>query len=278
MSKYIKQFFFVFSLFLLIGCGNKKDIGYKITKKKNEKELSEKLFMLKKNNYSFFYSKIGVSFKNSQQEKSFKATVKMRLDSAFSGTISVANFIGAMYLIDKDSIKVADKQKKCYFTGDLTYISSLIGVELDYEFFENLLLAKPIKLDESIKYKQIKDKKKQYYILSSHNKRKFKKIEDDKINIERDKNDNIFMQYYFTPDSLSLAKMHIEIPSDSVSIYINYVESKLVDGIKVPELTTMKIVHPKDSIFIQLDYGKVKLNQPKTIKFSVSKSYEICNQ
>lgn len=268
----------LFVLTLVYSCGNNKGVTKQVTKKINDKELREKLFELQKTDYDFFYTKMNVNYKNSKKEQSFKMSVKMKVDSAFSGTISYANFIVATYLVDKDSLKSTNKQEKCFFTEDLSYISSMIGVELEYDFFQDLLLGKPIKIDEKTKFKQIKDKQKQYYILSSHSKHKFKKIEADKINLDHQKNDNIYMQYYFTPDSLNLVKMHVEIPSDSVSININYVESKLVDGVKVPELTTMTIVHPKDSIVVQLNYSKVRLNQRKTIKFSVPSSYENCNQ
>ncbi|HHB52404.1 MAG TPA: DUF4292 domain-containing protein, partial [Saprospiraceae bacterium] len=126
------------------------------------------------------------------------------------------------------------------------------------------------------KYKQIKDKKKQFYILSSHSKRKFQKIEKDKLNVENERNDNIYLQYYFSPDDLSLAKMHIEIPSDTVSIYVNYLEQTMLDSNLVPKLTTIAVSNPRDSIVMQLDYSKTKINQPKTIQFSVPPSYEDC--
>jgi len=269
----------ILSAFFLVGsCGNNKHVTKQITKKISDKELRENLFLMDSVSYDFFYSKIGVNFKNSLKEQSFKATVKMRVDSAFSGTISYASFIAATYLIDKDSVKFSDKQNKCYFTENLTYISATIGVELEYNFFQDLLLAKPINLDKSIKYKQLKDKDKQFYILSSHSRHKFQQIENDKMNIENEKNNLIYTQYFFSSDSLHLAKMHIEIPADTVSIDVNYVESKYVNGIKVPELTTLLIKHPKDSLTISLNYGKVKLNQPKTIKFSVPESYEDCNK
>lgn len=277
----LNKFIPIIYLLLLVivnSCGNNKGLTKQVTKKIGDKELREKLFELNEVDYNFFYSKISVDYKNSLKEQSFKMSVKMKVDSAISGTISYANFIVATYLIDQDSLKSTDKQKKCYFTEDLSYISALVGAELEYDFFQDLLLGKPINLDEDVKYKQIKDKDKQYYILSSHSKHKFQQIENDKMNVDKEKNNNIYMQYYFTPDSLDLVKMHIEIPADSVSINIHYVETKMVNGHKVPELTTMSIVHPKDSITVHLDYSKIKINQPKTIKFSVPENYDDCNK
>jgi hypothetical protein len=202
----------------------------------------------------------------------------MRVDSAFSGTISKGPIIAATYFINKDSVKSTNKMTKCYFTENLSYISSIIGVELEYEEFQNLIVGKPLYLDEDIHYKQVKDKLKHYYILSSHKKRKFKRIDNDKLNLDKEKNNDIFIKYYLSPDSVNLVKMNIEIPGDTVRIDVNYEKSQLIDNFEVPELTTIKIVHPRDSIFLELNYSKVKINQPKTIKFSVPSTYVDCNK
>jgi len=249
-----------------------------VTKRISEKKLVAELFKNSSIYYDFFYTKINVDFKDSKKSQSFKASVKMKIDSAFSGTISKGPYIAATYLINKDSIKGTNKQIKCYFTEDLNYISSLIGVELEYTEFQNLILGKPLYIDEDVHYKQIKDKLKHYYILSSHKKRKFKRIDNEKLNLDKDKNNDIFIKYYFSPDSLDLVKMNIEIPGDTVTIDVNYKATQLIDNHVVPELTTIKIIHPKDSIFLELDYSKVKINQPKTIKFSVPSTYVDCNK
>jgi hypothetical protein len=261
---------------LALSCKNSQELTKQETNKINDKDLREILFNLQKVDFDFFYTKLAIEYKNSEKTQSFKASVKMKIDSAFSGTLSVGPIIGGTYLIDQDSIKSTDKIKKCYFTEDLSFVSSIMGVELKYDFFQDLLLGMPINLDESIKYKQIKDKDKQFYILSSHSKHKFQKIEKDKINLDNEKNNDIYIQYYFSPDSIDLVKMFIEIPGDSVSININYLESNLVEGNKVPQLTTISIVHPKDSISLELNYYKTKINQPKNIKFSVPDNYENC--
>jgi hypothetical protein len=271
-------YFFILTLLLFVSFSCKTKVPGKVTKRISEKKLKAILFEKKSIDYSFFYSKINVEFKDSKKTQSFKTSVKMRIDSAFSGTISKGPIIAATYLIDTDSVKSTNKLSKCYFTENLSSISSLIGVELEYDSFQNLLIGKPLYVDETIKYKQIKDKLKEFYILSSHRKRKFKRIDNEKINLEKEKNNDIFIKYYFSPDSVNLVKMNIEIPGNTVSIDVNYLETKLVNNFSVPELTTIKIVHPKDSLFLELDYSKVKINQPKRIKFSVPSSYVDCNK
>ncbi len=281
MTVYRKIAILIFSLNLILiqsACNNNKKLPKQITKRISDKELREALFKTEMISYKNYYSKIAIEYKDSKKEQSFSATVKMKVDSAFSGTFKKGPLILGTYLIDTDSVKSTNKLDKCYFTENLSYISSLIGVELEYNFFQSVILGKPIGLNTNKKYKQIKDKQKQFYILSSHSKRKFHKIEKEKLNTENDRNNNIYMQYFFTPDSLNLAKMHIEIPADTVSIYVNYLEQKTVNSIQVPGLTTIAIYNPRDSIILQLNYSKTKINVPKTVQFSVPLSYENCNQ
>jgi len=265
-------------LLVFVSFSCKTKVPGMVTKRISEKKLVAKLIQNSTIDYDFFYTKINVDFKDSKNSQSFKSSVKMRIDSAFSGTMSKGPIIVATYLINTDSINSTNKLAKCYFTENLSYISSLIGVELDYKEFQNLLIGKPLYVDEDIHYKQIKDKLKQYYILSSHKKRKFKQIDNETLNLDREKNNNIFIKYYFSPDSVDLVKMNIEIPGDTVSIDVNYEKTQLINNFVVPEFTTIKIVHPKDSIFLELDYSKVKINQPKTIKFSVPSTYVDCNK
>ncbi|MGV6860319.1 MAG: DUF4292 domain-containing protein [Putridiphycobacter sp.] len=276
-----KQIWFAFFILLLgvnFGCKNKKGLTPQATNRISDKELREALLYKEQVNFDHFYSKINIDYRDNKSTQSFKTSVKMRIDSAFSGTLSKGPIILGTYLLDKDSIKSTNKLEKCYFTENLSFVSHIMGVDLEYDFFQSVILGKPIGINIDKKYKQIKDKDKQYYILSSHSKRKFEQIEKDKINLENERNDNIYLQYYFTPDSLKLAKMHIEIPADTVSIYVNYVEKTRIDSFIVPELTTISVVKPSDSIVMQLNYSKIRINSPRDIHFSVPSTYVNCRQ
>ena len=276
----IKQFKLIFLVGIILSmqsCGGKEAIR-RVEEKKSDKELTEKLLKLNQKPFDYFYAKVNVDYVNSSLNQSFKTSLKMTVDSAFSGTVSYAGFIVANFLANEDSLKATYKQEKCYFTENFSYISSILGVELEYNFFEKMLLAQPIAVDASIKYKQIKDKDKQFYILSSHKKRKYKKIEKDKIDLDNEKNDDIFIKYYFNPETLSLRRMIFEIPVDSVSITINYVELEKEENFEIPKYTTVSIVHPKDTIAIGLSYSKQSVNHRKSHVFSVPGHYENCNK
>ncbi len=273
----LKRVLIIGILFIgLISCGNTKETRA-ITKKVNDKELKSQLLKQKEIGYTYFYSKIKTDYESTKLNQSFKTSLKLTVDSTFSGTISYAGFIMANYLVTPDSLKLANKQEKCYFTEEISYISSLMGVELEFDFFQDMFLGKPVGVNKKVKYKQIKDKNKEYYILSTDKKRKYKKIEKEKINLNRQKNDHIFIRYYFSPDSLEIVKTMIEIPVDTISITVNYVEKIIKDGVKLPEYSTITITKPSDTIRIGLNYNKQGINKRKRHVFSIPKGYENCN-
>jgi len=73
-----------------------------------------------------------------------------------------------------------------------------------------------------------------------------------------------------------LEKIFVQIPSDTTEITVNYVERKIENEFDVPEETTIQILNPKDTISIRLNYGIIKLNEPKKISVKIPDSYSEC--
>lgn len=258
---------------LILSCGNRRHEQNNTDKlkKKNDKELIQALFSQDEVSYNFFTVRIGVDLESKTQNTSFSCYVKMRVDSAFSGTIKSFQVVAFTYKIDQDSIIFTNKLDKCYFAENLTYVSSLFGTNVEYDFFQDLILGLPIGLDEEVKYQQINSK--DSYILSSHKKRDFRRLENDRLNTD---DDVMLIQYHLAPESLEVSEINVQIPSDTAEIKVKYLERKEVDDNRVPEETTIEITHPRDTIFVKLNYGTVKLNEPKKIGIRIPDSYVPC--
>lgn len=256
----------VFITLFTVSCKTAQNAASDQPKRLNEKETVELLFEKGKIPFYCFYSKIGIDYSDSSRSNSFKATVKMKVDSAFSGTLSVGPVIGASYLVSKDSIFFTDKMKNCYFKENINYLTGIFGTAIAYEFFQSLILGLPLGLDTEIKYnyKHTRD----FYILSSYKKKDLRKIEDEE--------EDIFVQYYINTTTLHLDRIAIQVPSDTVTIDINYLNRIDYEGFFLPEQTNIKIVHPGDSILINMDYGSVKLNECKEIDINIPDSYVKC--
>lgn len=266
-SKYI-FYCSIFTLAVLNSCGVGKDASNETNVKRlNDKEAQETLFAFEKVDFKCFYAKIGIEYKDTTRSNSFSATAKMRVDSAFSGTMSVGPIIGATYLVSTDSLFFTDKMNNCYFKEHISYLTTVFGTEIQYQFFQGLILGLPIGLDSTIKY-NVKHTK-EYYILSSFKKKDLKKIDETEEG-------DIFVQYYLNTETLYLDQMSIQVPSDSVTIDINYKNRVLYDNVYMPEKTMIHIGQPTNNIFIELDYKSIKLNECKEININIPDSYVKC--
>lgn len=252
---------------VLLSCRTGQEANNTNTKRLNDKEAQEQLFAKDTVPFYCFYSKIGIDYLDKNRGNSFNATTKMRVDSAFSGTMSVGPIIGATYMVTTDSLFFTDKMNDCYFRESIAYLTQIFGTEIQYDFFQALVLGLPIGLDPDIKYniKHTRD----YYILSSFKKKDLRKIDEDEAG-------DIFVQYYLNTESLHLDKVAIQVPSDFVTIDIDYMNRINHENFYLPEKTKIKIVQPTDSIFIDLDYKSVKLNDCKEIGINIPESYVKC--
>lgn len=129
----------------------------------------------------------------------------------------------------------------------------------------------PIGLDPDEKYNEIKSNID--YIIASSKRRDVKRLENDRS--ERIQ-ENMIIQYHLSSDSLDLTKIDIQVPSDSTSIRIDFLERAITDGINFPSLTKIEIITPKDTVTIQLSYGTIKLNEPGEIVIKIPENSVEC--
>ncbi|MEO9532479.1 MAG: DUF4292 domain-containing protein [Crocinitomicaceae bacterium] len=263
--------FFVLA-FVITACKTTKLGGTSDCPKKEATELVDLLKAKAVSDYTYFSAKIDMDVKDSQGSKSFKTTLRMRTDSAFSGVLKVAGIIGAAYLADKDSISFTNKLKKCYSKKDFKSLKEQFGLDLNYKLLEDMILGKPFGLNTIEELYPLKAD--HYYVLASHDKKIMKRLEEN--NLTDEEVSELFIQYKIDCGTLQLSQIQINAPSLFTSVTIDYIERQEVDGYDLPKQTKIKIVNPKDSTFISMDYGSPKLNDPSNIRISIPDSYNEC--
>lgn len=279
MNKLINHNYFILfcatilAITFAFSCGNSRETAdIERLDHKSDRELEAALFEQNKIPFDFMSVRIGVDIESTAQNASFSCFVKLNVDSLIGGTIKSAAIVFATFKVSTDSIIFVKKLDKCYFAESLDYVSTLFGTTLEFDFFQSLILGLPIGLEEGANYEQIRERDQDHYILSSHKRRDFIKLEQNKLNADED---DMFIQYHLNP-SLEIFEIGIQIPSDTTSISVNYSDRKLEEGIKVPESTTIVVRNPKDTITIKLNYGTVKINEPSEITINIPENYIEC--
>jgi hypothetical protein len=215
----------------------------------------------------FFYTKISTQYKDTNRQISFKTSIRMIRDSAINALITYAKFPIFNTLITQDSLTVVDKRERCYLVQNLGYIKENFGIEFSYRNLEELILGLPLDYDINQKYFQIHDPYE--YIISSHRKFKIKRY-------EKKEKEDIIVKYYLNNEADHLKAMHVESPSDSTFIQVDYKSRKKVDNYTIPEEVRISIITPKNRVFIEMAYEKVEINEPQPLYLIIPESYERC--
>jgi hypothetical protein len=132
------------------------------------------------NKYDFDWlgMKVDASFGVEDNSDNFKATIRMRKDSAIWVSIVPALGIEMIrVMITPDSLKYLSKipENKFYYTGGFDEIGRLIGIDFDFEMLQDLLVGNAIGLekDEQRFRSEIDDND---YLLISKYRRKVRRV------------------------------------------------------------------------------------------------------
>jgi len=271
MSQFIiKAFCLVWMGAFLVGCGSSKnEFGKEKLPKVKSQELINRLSQLSKLKPEFFYSKISSKYEDSEYNVSFKTNVRMRKDSALNAFVTFARIPIYNTMITPDTLKMVDKRGKCYTVESVSYLKKTFGVDFEHKNIEEFLLGMPIGWDDNEKYHQINDP--YNYTIASHNKRQLKKAEKD-----NEKAIDVYIKYYLTDDAKNLSKIIIDSPTDTTHIKVDFLTRQFIDGYSVPNKAEIRVETPNDTLFIDLNYNKVTINEPKKLFLAIPENYEQC--
>lgn len=257
------------SVFILTACGVKKaDVKLEKLPRVKTNILVDRLDSLSSSKPEHFYSKISTSYRSSNASYNFKTSLRIRKDSAINAYVTYANFLIATTMITPETLTIVNRRQKCYIQENMKYLKRNFGVDFEQENLEELLLGMPVDWDKNEKYFQLHDP--YNYIISSHRKRQLKKAD------KKDDYDDIILLYYFDKQAKNLEKIIIESPIDTTQVNIHYKERRVIDNVSVPELIDVNITTPRDTIGIEMEYNKTKVNQRKKLYLAIPDDYEEC--
>lgn len=238
--------------------------------KVKEMVLIEKLDSLSKLKPEHFYTKISAKYADSQYKISFKTSVRMRADSAMHALITFARIPIYNSMVTPDTLTIVDRRNNCYIQENMGYLKETFDVDFQHQNLEEVILGMPLGWDSEEEYYQIKDP--YNYIISSHNKRRLKKVKKDK-----DDSGDVFIRYYLSNNQNELERVIIDSPSDTTTIDVRYFQREMIDGYNVPVDGDVKIYTPRDTINIEMKYTKTSVNDPRVLYLAIPEKYERCN-
>lgn len=217
--------------------------------------------------FDSFYSKISTTYEDTAQKVSFKTSVRMVQDSALNALITFARIPVINALCTPDSVQISNKREKCFIKEDIAFLKSSFGVEMDLIDVEDLILGWPVGFDRKAKYRRTNDN--QPYTLCSHTEKDIEKV------IQKGKRE-IIAYYTLNVELNALSAIELYSPYDGTRVKIQFVEREVIEGYIMPKIVTMEIEAPKQTINIEMEYKKTRINQNEEIHFVIPESYGRC--
>lgn len=277
MNKYL----FILLVPVLFSCKSKEVI----VTQEPLKERSQAFLIrhIDKNKFDFEWlgMKLDAEFTNGDDQQGFKATVRMRKDSAVSVSVSPALGIEVIRLIvDKDSLKmVSDIPGDRYvFLGSVDQLSDLAKIDLDLSTLQDLLIGNPIGLSrEEGKMKSgIELQDVEYYTLVSRLSRRVRRAtesqdslsnhEGRRISKRLEDNDWISSKFWIESNNYKIVKCELTDIRTRRMVQINYSDFDEEDLSHYPHKCNIQIDDIKGKT--SLDFRIIRLNTQNHYDFS----------
>lgn len=257
------------AILIFASCAKKITEGPEKLPRVKEKDLMEALDSISLRKPAFFYSKLDTKFDDGDRKISFKTSIRLKVDSAMNALITYAKIPMVNAMVTNDTVTITNKRDKCYILEDLNFFKNNFGIDFKYRNIEEIILGLPLDYNIEDKYFQMHDPFN--YIVSSHRKRDIKRTEKGKIE------GDILIKYYLSKDLKSVKRLEIESVEDSTNVVIDYVTRQLEKDYLLPALMKVSIQSPKKNMYIEMEYEKVEVNEPKELFIVIPESYEKCD-
>jgi hypothetical protein len=277
LNKYLIIFFIPF----LFACKSKEVVvTQEPLKERTQAFLTRNI---EKNRFEFEWlgMKLDAEFTSGEEQQGFKATVRMRKDSAVSVSVSPALGIEVLrLLVDKDSLKMVSDipGDKYVFLGSVNQLTDLAKIDLDLSTLQDLLIGNPIGLsrEEGRMKSGIEKVDVEYYTLVSRMSRRVRRASEDQDSlINRDgrrvpkrleDNDWISSKFWIESNLYKVVKCELTDIRTKRMVQINYSEFDEEDPSHYPHKCNIQIDDVKGKT--ALDFKIVRLNTQNHYDFS----------
>ena len=207
----------------------------------------------KKSDFKTLAARVKINITEPNKSKSYTVNLRMEKDKQILLTSTPITLVKA--LITKDRVAFYNKLDGTYFDGDFTYLSDLLGTELDFEKVQNLLLGEAILEVNAKDYKS--DIFEKSYMLQP------------KTQLE------LFEIFFlFNPTYFKLDSQQIGQPKESRFLEIDYLSYQKVETETIPERIKIIAIEENEQLTIDLEYKSVSLNEDLRFPFNIPSGYD----
>ncbi|MCB0425817.1 MAG: DUF4292 domain-containing protein [Mangrovimonas sp.] len=249
---YPKYIFGLFFLLGVVGCKSSRTLtststNFSLSKKQVIKE-HQKLTP----NFKTLQSKIKIDYKRGDDEHSYSATLRIEKDKAIwiNSTLSVVRV-----MITPDRVSFYNKLDNTYFDGDFSYLSDLLGTQIDFTKAQNILLGETVY-----------DLKQDDYVLSTHEKSYLLQPKEQKQLFE------IF--FLINPAHFRLDSQQVAQNLEQRMMEVDYITYQEVGKQVFPEKLKVYSVEKSNETIIGLEFKSITLNEDLNFPYKIPSGFK----
>jgi len=251
----MKKYFAFTLLFLLVACKSKKNNTIFST----DLSISTKEIINKhKIQSQFDFQTLHINGKTSYSLFNISLDIRIKKDEIIWLSAKVP-FIGnvAKVKITPDQVSYYSNYFKEYFQGDYIFLSDWLGVNLDFQKVQNLLLGRTL-------YELNSEK----FILQ---------IENNSYLLSIQKND-LYVGYFFEPEYFNLTKQIIQQPKTDRKASVEYAKYKIENNTNLPYLILLSFTTNKNNSEetnkLEVEYQNVDFDTEISFPYEIPQGYK----
>ncbi len=246
-------FFFIVSIALLTTSCKTKKVATETTSSKMNAENVQKRLIKNQLNAEWLVGRAKVSFNDGSSAMNATAELRMRKDSVIWMSVRKFGFEGGRALITKDSVFLLDKLNRKYAAEDLSFIAEQYNLPANFSTLQAMLLGNPIFLGTGDMQLE---------------------MQEDVLRLDSDGGGRN-STYVIQAADYRLKEMIFEDTAAKQILTNGYQDYQaLADGQKFSYFRTIDVKSPSTGeLGIQMEFSKVDINVPTTIRFEIPKQY-----
>lgn len=197
--------------------------------------------------------KLKINFSNGDSSQGFGLNLRMEKDKAIWISSTPLPLVKAY--ITPNRVTFYNKLQNEYFDGDFSYLSTLLGTEIDFKMLQNLLLGEALLDLRSEKY-ELSITESTYQLKPRTAKELYKIL------------------FKVEPKNYKMAEQELAQPSEKRLLEIRYENYQKVDNQVVPNKINIRATTDDMDNKVTLEYRNMELNRKLNFPYKIPKGYK----
>lgn len=202
--------------------------------------------------FNTLQARVKIDFIKDLKEQGFNVTLRMEKDKVIwiSATLGLARA-----KITPDEVSFYSKMNDQYFIGDYALLSDLLGIELNFEKMQSLMLGE-----------SLFDLKAQKYVVET----------SDQSYVLQPKEQSALLELFLllNPSHFKMDSQQLMQPLKKRFLQIDYLAYQNVDEETLPKDIKIIAIENSEEVSITLEYKSVKLNEEVRFPFKIPSGFK----